>query len=62
VSNAAKVRDEWCDEYTKARDLLLACRLAMTVSQQRSGGTDWKHMIKAIDKLTGYVPTSEAKP
>jgi hypothetical protein len=58
VSDAAKVRDEWCEEYTKARDLLLACRHAVVIAMQQPMSTDWTHMIAAIDKLTGYERTS----
>ncbi len=41
------------------RDLLLSCRHVMVVSMHATPhGTDWRHMIKAIDELTGYEPTS----
>lgn len=50
-------------EFVAARDLLLACRHAMTIaSQQPAPSTDWRQMIKSIDTFTGFEANPEAKP
>lgn len=41
------------EELERCRALLLSCKLAMEASEQHAYGTDWSHMIAAIDAAMG---------